>query len=78
MMHTELMGRHETTDGEAMTLQDLLELLRSLPRQARDNYVTVYSPDNIQRAEVRGLAFAQSDQAEKWEFKISLLTTEWY
>lgn len=76
-MHSELQGRHETSDGQAMTLQDLYELLKKLPRKARDNYFSVASEDGRQ-AEIHGMSFGQSDQAEKWEFNVHLITKEWY
>ena len=77
MMHSELQGRHEAIDGQAMTLQDLYELLRKIPRKARDNYFSVTSEDGRQ-ADISGVSFGQSDQAEKWDFHVHLITKEWY
>lgn len=77
MMHSALQGRHETSDGQAMTLQDLYEMLKRLPRKARDNYFSVTAEDGKQ-AEIHGLSFGQSDQADKWEFSVHLITKEWY
>lgn len=67
MLHSEIQGRHIPNKGEGLTLQDLLELLQSVPRKARDNYLTVNGQDVI------GLAFGQSTQAEKWEFYVNLI-----
>jgi len=68
MLHSEIQGQHWPEKGNGITLQDLLELLRRIPRQARDNYVMCDGKDVI------GLNFSQSTQAEKWEFKVSLVT----
>jgi hypothetical protein len=73
MMHDELIGNaFLPNNGEGITLQDLLELIRKIPAKARQNYVQV----NLggESAEVTGIAFAQSDQAEKWEFKVYIAT----
>lgn len=73
MMHDDLIGQtYLPNNGEGITLQDLLELIHSVPAKARQNYVQVRVGDDL--AEVTGLAFAQSDQAEKWEFKIYIKT----
>jgi hypothetical protein len=69
MTHSELLGTHDSYDGHGMTLQELLDLLKSVPRQARSNYLMAAGPDGISR-DVTGLHFAQSDQSEKWEFKV--------
>ncbi|HEY1898142.1 MAG TPA: hypothetical protein VGG62_17815 [Terracidiphilus sp.] len=71
MTHTELQGTHEPSNGEGLTIQDLLDLLKRVPAQARGNYLRVNCGDGEVR-EVTGLQFAQSDQAEKWEFKVYL------
>jgi hypothetical protein len=58
-----------------MTLQELLELLKRIPRRVREsNYPMIVYPDNT-IGELRSLHFAQSDQAEKWEFKVYISTT---
>lgn len=69
MLYSELHGTHEPNGGEGLTLQDLLELLRSIPRQARNNYVSVTFEDGT-TGDVTGLRIGQSDQAEKWEFSV--------
>jgi hypothetical protein len=75
MMHDELTGNtFLPNNGEGLTLQDLLELIRKIPARARQNYVMVSMGD--ERGDVTGLAFAQSDQAEKWEFKIYITTDQ--
>jgi hypothetical protein len=73
MMHDDLIGvSFLPNNGEGLTLQDLLELIRNFPAKARQNYVRVNMGG--ESAEVTGIAFAQSDQAEKWEFKIYITT----
>lgn len=67
MLHSEIHGKHLPGNGEGITLQDLYELLKRIPRKARDNFVTVDGKD------VLGISFGQSDQAEKWEFKAHLV-----
>lgn len=42
------------------------------PQEPGQNYVQIALGDNY--GEVTGLAFAQSDQAERWEFKVHLKT----
>jgi hypothetical protein len=73
LLHSELQGTHDAY-GPAMTIQEMLDLLRSIPRQARQNYLSMVDKDgNI--VDVTGLHFAQSDQAEKWEFKVYVVTS---
>lgn len=72
MMHDELIGQTFEPTGEGLTLQELYDLIRKIPARARQNYVMVTMGD--ERADVTGLAFAQSDQAERWEFKIYIKT----
>jgi hypothetical protein len=73
MSYSELLGPHEPNHGDGLTVQDLLMLLRSIPVQARNNYVMVIGEGGVP-LEVTGVQFAQSDQAEKWEFKVYLKT----
>ena len=52
-----------------MTVWELLDTLRQVPRQARHNYLMmVVSPSGS--TELAALQFAQSDQAEKWDFRV--------
>ena len=51
-----------------MTVWELLDTLRQVPRQARHNYLQL-DRDDPQAA----LQFAQSDQAEKWDFRVYLV-----
>jgi hypothetical protein len=75
MRHDELVGTHDSHDGQGMTIQDMLDLLHSIPHQARHNHLMVCGPDDVSR-DVAGIAFAQSDQAEKWDFKVYIVTME--
>lgn len=70
MLQSEIHGRHLLGNGEGILLQDLYEFLKRMPRKARGNYLTVDGKD------VLGISFGQSDQAEKWEFKVSLVLDE--
>lgn len=76
MTLTELLGPHDCHDPQTgMSMQELYELLRRVPRRVREsNYMMVSHPDGS-RDDVRGLHFAQSDQAEKHEFKVYVSTT---
>lgn len=69
MTHAELLGTHDSYNGHGLTIQELLDILKSVPRQARHNYMMVTGPDGIAH-DVTGVHFAQSDQAEKWDFKV--------
>lgn len=70
-----IIGQHKPGNGEGITLEDLYQLLKSLPRQVRDNYAVVRHPDGS-ATDLTGLGFAQSDQAEKWEFKAYVLSED--
>ena len=62
MRHSELLGTHGGHDPRRMTVQELLDTLRQVPRQARHNYL------QLDRADPQAaLQFARSDQ-EKWDF----------
>jgi hypothetical protein len=69
--HDALIGRHEPNGGEGLTIRELIDLLRSIPPQARGNYIGVVGEDCIGR-DVAGISFAQSDQAQRWEFHVHL------
>lgn len=70
--HAQLLGSHIPNDGDdGLTIEQLYQLLGSIPRKARDNYIMILAPDGC-AADVAGLQFAQSDQAEKWDFKVYL------
>ena len=72
MLHSEIQGTHEPgASGTGCTLQELYELLRSLPRKARQNYIMTQDGEDV-----TGLHFAQSDQAEKWDFNVYIATTK--
>lgn len=77
MMHSELHGTHNNgnREGEGMTLEDLYQLLKRVPLKARENYVMIVDKDCMSH-DVIGLQFAQSDQAEKWEFKVYLKVSD--
>ena len=69
MRHSELLGTHGGHDPRRMTVWELLDTLRQVPRQARHNYLMmVVSPSGS--TELAALQFAQSDQAEKWDFRV--------
>lgn len=71
MTKDELIGRHLPNDGQGITAEDLYQLLKRIPRKAREN--------NLQVAwggDVLGLSIAQSDQAEPWEFRLYVVTDE--
>jgi hypothetical protein len=72
LLHSQLLGTHDSYDGQGMTIQELLDLLKSVPPKARHNYVMV-SHGDAPPEDVTGLHFAQSDQAEKWEFKVYIV-----
>lgn len=71
LLHSELLGTHDSYDGQGMTIQDLLEFLKSVPRQARGNCVMIST--NEGPTDLTGIHFSQSDQAGKWEFKVYLV-----
>jgi len=73
MTHAEVLGSHTGYNGDGFTLQELLELLKRIPAKARGNYLMIVFPDGTQR-DITGISFAQSDQAEKWDFKVYLDT----
>lgn len=75
MMYAEIHGDHEPNNGSGITAQEMLDLLRSIPRKARDNYLRVIGEDGCP-VEVSGLHFGKSDQAEKWEFKVYIRTVK--
>jgi hypothetical protein len=68
MTKDELIGRHLPGNGQGITGEDLYQLLRQIPRKARENYLMCNGND------VLGLSIGQSDQAEPWEFKLRLVT----
>lgn len=72
MSHDELLGIHGSYGGQGMTIQEMLDLLRSVPRQARHNYLMVSGPNGDVR-DVTGIHFAQSDQSERWDFKVYIV-----
>lgn len=69
MMHAELLGSHCGYNGGSLTIQELLDLLKRIPAKARHNYLMVCFPDGVFH-DVTGISFTQSDQAEKWDFKV--------
>jgi len=71
LLHAELLGRHTGPESQGITVQDLLELLQRIPLRAR-HYVQMAGPNDIP-VDVTGIQFAQSDQAEKWDFKVYLV-----
>ena len=71
MTRNELIGRHLPGNGEGITGEDLYQLLKSMPRKARGNYLQVTGG-----GDVLGLSIAQSDQAEPWEFKLYVVTEQ--
>lgn len=75
MTYSELLGTHGWSSRQGMTIQEFYELLKQIPIKVREsNYMMVIHPDgSIQ--DVRGLHFAQSDQAEKWEFNVYISLT---
>lgn len=76
MTYSELLGAHEPYDPQmGMSIEELYQILRRIPRKVREsNYMMVVHPD-MSIDDVRGLSFAQSDQAEKHEFKVYVTTT---
>jgi hypothetical protein len=65
LTRNELIGQQFLpNNGAGITAQDLLELLQSVPPRVRQNYIMIDGVD------VTGISFAQSDQAEPWEFKV--------
>ncbi len=68
--HSTLIGFHGSQRG-GLTVQDLLDLLKSVPAKARQNYVMVAG-----MGDVVGIQMAQSDQAEKWDFKVYITTAK--
>lgn len=66
-------NKYWPNSGDGLTVQDLIELLMTIPPKARRNsYVQVAFPQHI--AEVIGMGVAQSDQAEPHEIKVYLET----
>jgi len=58
-------------------MQDLYELLGSIPRKARNSFITITGADGSV-ADITGISLGQSDQSEKWEFRAHMLTGNWY
>ena len=55
-----------------LTVEDFYQLLKRIPAQARrENYLMAALPGCDSR-DVTGLQISQSDQAEKWEFKMRI------
>lgn len=79
MILSQLHGQHLPQNGEGITLEDLYQLLKTIPaRVRRQNYPTVCGPDPAgKQADIAGISFGQSDQAEKYEFHAAIITTEW-
>lgn len=73
MLHSQLLGTHDSYDGQGMTIQELLDLLNSIPRRARGNHLMIVGEDGLGR-DVTGVHFAQSDQAEKWDFNVYIVS----
>jgi hypothetical protein len=65
-----LIGTTKPNNGDGLTVDDLITLLRRLPSRARQNYIMADCKDVI------GISIGQSDQAETWELKIHLLLDE--
>lgn len=77
LLPSEVQGTHMPNNGEGITLEDLYQLIKSIPvKIRRSNYIMVDAQDWT-TADVIGLSFAQSDQAEPHEFKVHMITTEW-
>ena len=70
LLHSELQGTFDSYDGEGMTIQELLDLLKSIPPKARHNYIMVETEAGS--GEVTGLHFTKGDQQAKWDFKVYL------
>lgn len=62
----DLIGRHLPNNGDGITAEDLYQLLKQIPRKARENYLMCGDGD------VTGISISQSDQAEPWDFKIHI------
>jgi hypothetical protein len=70
MIYSEIQGVHTPGDGNGVTVQELLDFLRTIPKQARGNYLMIATADGCH--DLTEIQVAQSDQAEKWEFKFYL------
>lgn len=70
MLYSEIQGVHICGDGNGTTIQELLDFLRSIPKQARGNYLQIVTADSSQ--DLTEIQVARSDQAQKWEFKFYL------
>lgn len=71
MLISGVQGKHLPNNGEGLTLEDLRQLLNSIPARARrDTYITYAGKDVI------GLHFGQSDQAEPTEFTCHVVLDE--
>lgn len=62
-----MLGIHEPSRGEGLTVQDVVDMLMTIPAKARRNaYLTVNT------VEVVGMGIGQRDQAEAHEVSVSL------
>jgi hypothetical protein len=68
ILHSGIQGEHWPNGGKGITLEDLYQWLRTVPRKARENYVTGEDGKDL-----IGFSFGQSSEAEKWEFKVHLV-----
>lgn len=68
---SEIQGDHLPLDGEGLTLEDLYQLIKSIPRKVRENSY-VGSHGN----EVTGLQFGHRSTAEKYEFSVAIVTDD--
>ena len=74
MTHAELIGNHLPGNGEGITVQDPARPAALDPGPG----AAELPPGHDRRGgslDVTGIGIGQSDQAEKWEFKIYLKTT---
>ena len=67
------LGIHKPNDGEGLTIQDTIDMLKQIaPKARRFSYLNIVDEEcNIR--DVIGMGIGQSDQAEKHELKVNLL-----